>query len=85
MHFQIDPEILNYVWKIAIIGLLGWAVRLLASTGKTMLNRQRYFEIHLEAMNFALQKSFSNGYEDYRQEKLAELLEKESFIKEKKI
>lgn len=53
-------------------------------TLKIYLRRQRYTELNLSAVNYALEKKLNSDYTKPRDEMLERLLEKEQFIAEKK-
>ena len=63
-----------------IIAALGGAI--LANMRK-ILKRITLIEYKLHATDYALEKSFENGYANYRDAKLQELIESDDFINNK--
>jgi hypothetical protein len=47
---------------------------------RKILKRIRLIEYKLQATDFALEKSFKNGYADYRDAKLIELIQSDKFV-----
>ncbi len=74
-------EIINNIY---ITELLKWLI--LISAGmilqqlRKILKRLTLVEYKLQAADYALEKSFKNGYEIHRDAKLRELLKSDSFI-----
>ncbi|KXK45208.1 MAG: hypothetical protein UZ05_CHB002002504 [Chlorobi bacterium OLB5] len=74
-------EILNNIY---VTEILKWLI--LISAGmilqqlRKILKRLTLVEYKLQAADYALEKSFKNGYEIHRDAKLRELLKSDSFI-----
>lgn len=74
-------EIINNIY---ITELLKWLILIIAGMIlhqlRKILNRLTLVEYKLQAADYALAKSFKNGYEIYRDAKFRELLKSDSFI-----
>lgn len=47
---------------------------------RKILKRIKLIEYKIQATDFALEKSFKNGYADYRDAKLIELIQSDKFV-----
>ena len=61
-----------------------WIIILLAGVMlrnvRKILKRMKLIEYKLQATDFALEKSFKNGYADHRDQKLIELIQSDKFV-----
>lgn len=85
MFLQTFPTVLgedwlNIAYKFATLGVWGWVGAVVRTYGRKLIHKQRYHDFQIEAMKYALQKHFQNGFEANYKEKLEELVEKENFI-----
>jgi len=58
------------------IGFVAW----LKSQFKTLIRKLEMNHLELKATDYALEKSFGNGYSSYKREKLLELITKSKFV-----
>ncbi|MBM4159184.1 MAG: hypothetical protein FJ216_10470 [Ignavibacteria bacterium] len=61
----------------AVVGMTGFIIKM----SLRMIKDIRYMKIYQQAIDYALEKCFGNGYANYRNEKLNNLMEREKFIK----
>ncbi len=75
MEFLYNP-IISEGAKWIIIILAGAMLR----NVRKILKRIKLIEYKIQATDFALEKSFKNGYADYRDAKLIELIQSDKFV-----
>lgn len=74
-------DILNNIYIAELIKwLILLAAGLILQQLRRILKRLTLVEYKLQAADYALEKSFKNGYEIHRDAKLAELLKSDRFI-----
>lgn len=75
----LDNPVLKEVYKWLIVSL----ATLILAKAKKILKRLTLIEYKQIATDYALEKSLENGYADYRDLKLEELIESDKFINKK--
>lgn len=78
-------KILSHPLTVVIVGGLAVTfstgfVRWLHNQFKILLRKLEMNHLELKAMDYALEKSFKNGYSDYKAERLKQLIEKSKFV-----
>jgi len=74
--FLVAVEIATPILTLAVGGGVGWIAR----QQRKSHNRQEYTNARIEAMDYALEHAFKNGYRNRRDSKLEQLLSKSDFI-----
>lgn len=75
----IEYQILSEAAKWILIALAS----LMLSSVRKILKRMKLLEYKLQATDHALERSFKNGYAEYRDAKLIELFEADRFVNKK--
>jgi hypothetical protein len=75
----IEYQILSEAAKWILIAIAG----LMLSNVRKILKRIKLLEYKLQATDHALERSFKNGYAEYRDAKLIELFEADRFVNKK--
>lgn len=75
----IEYQILSEAAKWLLIAIAG----IMLSNVRKILKRIKLLEYKLQATDHALERSFKNGYAEYRDAKLIELFEADKFVNTK--
>ncbi|MBZ0204237.1 MAG: hypothetical protein K8I03_14575 [Ignavibacteria bacterium] len=75
----LNNPVVSEISKIIIAVLAG----VILANMRKILKRITLIEYKLHATDYALEKSFENGYANYRDSKLQELIESDDFINNK--
>jgi hypothetical protein len=75
----IEYQILSEAAKWILIAIAS----LMLSSVRKILKRMKLLEYKLQATDHALERSFKNGYAEYRDAKLIELFEADRFVNKK--
>lgn len=75
MTISLTSELFMLIINVLTLILMA----LIKTSTKRMLNELKYNKIKIEAIDYALEKVFSDGYAENRNNKMKELLDKEKF------